>query len=79
MVLFVCFMGCVFTSISSFFTLAGIVGGVFISFIIPGMFALKTNYAKTLASKAFLYTFLVTFIIVGVLGTAFSIKEFKLS
>lgn len=78
LVLFVCIMSSIFTNISSFFTVAGIVGGIFISFIIPGAIALKTGYAKTLVQKICLYTFMATFSLIFVVGTIFSIKEFKI-
>ena len=47
LVAFVSFIGSTFTSITSFFSLAGIIGGTFIAFLMPGMMGIKSNFAKT--------------------------------
>lgn len=47
LVAFVSLIGSIFTSITSFLTLAGIIGGTFIAFLMPGMMGIKSNFATT--------------------------------
>lgn len=77
LVLVSCFVGSIFTNVSSFMTFAGIFGGTMIAFTFPGLFGIKSGYAKSRFQKICLYSFTIIMTFLGLIGTYYSLKNFK--
>ena len=59
-------------------TFAGILGGTLTGFTFPGLYGISTNYPKNIVDKFILYTFTVVTTMIGLVGTYYSILNFKI-